>query len=362
MKVLHIVEQVYRAGIEMLELDLCRNAKDNDLELVFVTFGKGDLFEEFKNSGVEFYHFQRKAPIDFSIIFKLRKLIKKEKIRVVHVHHDVTLVHVIIATIFLSTKVVQSIHGFTDKRSPLGKSQIVSNIILKTASYFLPITFTVSEYLKQELIKSGYYKKRLRILYNGIDFSKIKTNNFKKQENDFISFGMVGNFNHVRNHSVLLEAFAKLVKINSNIELKLAGKQGLLEKMKNYALSLGIADKVKFCGSISDVSNFLSNIDIYVYSSRSDTFGISVIEAMYFGIPVIVSDNGPFIEITENGKYAYLFKANDPDSLFNLMITVLDNYLHNNKNYNNIREGILNKFSIQVHIAKLKYYYNKLTE
>lgn len=362
MKVLHILDQVNRGGTETLVLDICRNAKINNLDLVFITCGKGDLFDEFKNSGVKFYYLPRKYPLDLNVIKELRKIIKEEEIKIIHTHVDVSLVHAILSSLGTKCKVVQTIHGFSDRKSPKGKFDLRCYLIHLIGSYILPVTFTVSDYLRNELIKQGFNKNRLKMLYNGIDFNKYQGCQAKKNRNEnLFVFGMVGNFNHVRNHRVLLEAFKKLIDEGYNVYLKLAGKGELLESMQKYALTLGIKDKVEFLGSVSDISKFLSEIDCFVYSSRSDTFGLAVVEALYAGLPVIVSNNGPFPEITNNGKYAILFEANNVNSLYIKMKEIIAN----NNEYDiikldKIREIINNSFSINNHIKQLKLEYSKI--
>jgi len=362
MKVLHILDHVNRGGLEILALDLCRNAKANNLDLVFITLGKGQLFEDFKESGADFFYFQRKAPIDFKVVLKLRKVIRENGINIIHAHQDVTIVHSILASAGLKIKVVQTIHGFNDKRSPVGKNLTVAHLIMKSASYFLPISFAVSQYLQQELMSTGYSKSKLKVLNNGIDFSRIHpfdNSNVPKDGNIF--FGMLGNFNMARNHKLLLYAFSKLANEYPRSRLKLAGTGDLFNESKEYAAKLGISEKVEFLGSISNVSKFFSSIDYYVHSSRADTFGIAVVEAMYSGLPVIVSDNGPFVEITDNGKLANLFIANNVESLYQkLKEATMDNNYSNQEDSNYIRDRVVKKFSIESHIHHLKCFYKEL--
>jgi len=54
MRVLHLLDSLNRGGTEVLELDVCRNARANGLDLIFAAMGGGDLEEEFRNSDVEF--------------------------------------------------------------------------------------------------------------------------------------------------------------------------------------------------------------------------------------------------------------------------------------------------------------------
>jgi len=363
MKVIHILDQVNRGGLETLELDVCRNARENNLDLIFITLGKGDLFDEFKNSGVEFYYFQRKYPVDFKIIKELRRVIKQNNVKIIHAHQDVTLVHAILSSLGTSAKVVQTIHGFSDKRSSKGAFDFKSYLVHLVGSYLVPATFAVTNYVRNELVKQGYNKRKLKVLYNGIDFGKFHKIQLNGNRDHWpFVFGMVGNFNHIRNHKVLLEAFAKLVAEGNGVYLKLAGKGELLEPMKEYASHLGISDRVEFMGSVSNLQEFFNDIDCFVYSSRSDTFGIAVVEAIYSGLPVVVSDNGPFREITLDGDLARLFKANDADSMYMCLKNIMEDRTIHVREDSDIKSKTRKLYSIERHINNLLEAYDSLLQ
>ena len=127
----------------------------------------------------------------------------------------------------------------------------------------------------------------------------------------------------------------------------LAGSGELLEYNKIKAGELAKNNKIIFTGQCSSVPSFLNNLDCFVYSSRQESFGIAVLEAMYVGVPVIVSNNGPFIEITNNGKYATLFECENSVDLENK----IENYLIDNTgNYMLVPKAqkyVIENFSIE---------------
>src|ERR1035437_6986241 len=71
------------------------------------------MFDDFVQAKIDIRLFKRKLPIDFSVIFKLRKLLISEKIDIIHTHSDVVAVHAYLASVFLNTKIVLSFHGNT---------------------------------------------------------------------------------------------------------------------------------------------------------------------------------------------------------------------------------------------------------
>src|SRR6266498_2723090 len=98
MKVMHILDSLNRGGAEMLTLDLCRNARANNLDLTFVATGGGDLEADFRNSGVSFQRLERRLPVDLKLARRIGRIVKDREIDVVHTHQAVESLHAYLAT------------------------------------------------------------------------------------------------------------------------------------------------------------------------------------------------------------------------------------------------------------------------
>ena len=90
---------------------------------------------------------------------------------------------------------------------------------------------------------------------------------------------------------------------------------GLLEGCRDICRQHNIQDRVHFLGKRSDISNILHSLDVYVHSSVNESQGIAVVEAMLAGSPVIVSDIGALLEVTNNGDCALVFRTGDAEHL-----------------------------------------------
>ena len=96
---------------------------------------------------------------------------------------------------------------------------------------------------------------------------------------------MAARFAPQKDHKTLIRAVALLSK---QYKLILCGDGVLLGEMKKFSLELGLDDtRVKFLGSRSDVLNIIKMSDINVLSSHYEGFGLSIVEAMALGKPVI---------------------------------------------------------------------------
>lgn len=148
--------------------------------------------------------------------------------------------------------------------------------------------------------KSIKHKKNI-IINNSIDYDKFT---FSQPKRDFIRkklsiskntivMGHVGRFSKEKNHSMLIDIFNSYHKKNANSILLLVGdgslKSQIIEKIKKD----GLDDVVIFVGRVKDVENYYSAMDIFVFPSIFEGFGLSAIEAQVNGLLCVVSNNVP---------------------------------------------------------------------
>ena len=168
MKVLHLLDSINRGGAEILALDVCRNARKNGIDLTFVTMKGGALEDEFRSTDIDFYRLNRLLPVDFKVILKLRKIIKKHKIEVVHGHQPVDGLHLYLATIGLPVKRILSFHVF-----------IADSKNYRSAQVLIPqmnANIVVSRALQNWLAEKDKLdtEKNFQVLYNGVDEKRLQ--------------------------------------------------------------------------------------------------------------------------------------------------------------------------------------------
>src|SRR5690606_16308379 len=114
---------------------------------------------------------------------------------------------------------------------------------------------------------------------------------------------------------VLLQAFSRLQQLlpKNALKLTVAGDGSLLPQMKKLAGELGISKNVSFPGWINSdqVPEILKTVDICVYLSQHESFGVSLIEAMASGIPLVVTKTVGFMEVAESTEFAQFVDVND---------------------------------------------------
>lgn len=146
--------------------------------------------------------------------------------------------------------------------------------------------------------KFGISKKKIKVIYNGVDISIDCNNeplkNNKKNKNYFY-VGFIGRLDTPKGAHVLIDAIAKLK--NKNIRLIIAGDGPLKLVLMNRAQELS---NVSFIGRISDTRQFFNTIDLLVVPSIREPFGNVCIEAGLYKVPVLASYVDGIPEIIEN--------------------------------------------------------------
>ena len=128
------------------------------------------------------------------------------------------------------------------------------------------------------------------VVHNVVDFSKYPGTLLRPVGN--LSIGFLGGLNTpVKGLDMLLKASALL---NGDFTLHIGGAGSLIDEYRTTAEQLNIAHKCKFYGSIphENVIDFMRNLHFFVSASRSETFGIAIVEALACGLPVVATDSG----------------------------------------------------------------------
>ena len=363
MKVLFANDALNRGGAETLIYDTFKYAQNHpDLGLesldLLIKDASGGYAPELMSAYPNVFVIRRKNLLDLGFVMRIRRLLKEKKYDIVHSHSTTLGIYLWLAKLGLPVKLVQTIHGFWDRRCPEGRLKLKVYLTTVVMSYLADATLCVSEYLKVEAMKSSLRKTRLFVVYNGVSFDKFRQAPTRYTPNlSTPTFGMVGSFSKVRDHECLIRAFEMILPSYPQARLKLAGDGALRSGLEELVRKLKIDSSVEFLGTVSDVAGFLESIDCFVYSSNSDTFGIAVVEAMGAGVPVIVSDNGPFPELTMNGRYARLFRAHDQSDLAEQMREFLLNREAHRVQAVQTKEYAREKFSTQGHLKALSALY-----
>jgi glycosyltransferase involved in cell wall biosynthesis len=374
MRVLHLLDSLGRGGAETLCLDVCRRARANGLDLTFAATGGGELEDDFRRSGADFVRLSRTLPLDLKLAGQLRHLILEREIEVVHCHQAVEALHAYLATRGSSSsgdgrrvKRVLSFHLCT--------ADTKNRLALKFLAPRMDANVAVSRELLSCLEREGKFStgKNFHVVYNGVDAARLGATNggdlraeLRLTESELL-FGMVGNFyadgrkDQLTVCRALPEVFARV----AGAHFAFAGGQSegasqIYAECVNFCRERGIAGRVHFLGKRADIANVLRALDLFVFSSRKDSFGVAVVEAMLAGVPCVVSDIGALLEVTNDGEYAAVFRTGDANDLARRLVELIEDRARRERLGEAARHWAASEFGIETHIANLLKLYKSL--
>lgn len=223
-------------------------------------------------------------------LFKIRKLIKRLKPDIIHTHQFASDFYGTIGSLGLRIPVVSHLHN--------PQMESFSRRLMKfiLSIFFIKAFIAVIEE-KADLLRKWFPSAKVFVLHNAINPSKLlktKTrrdilDELKIADGSFI-IGSVGRFSIEKGYDLLIEAFSLVIKNKNNVVLLLVGDGPEMKKLRGLSKTLGIEDKVIFTGFTKNIANVSSIFNVFVISSRIDSFPIVSIEAMYLEIPVIITD------------------------------------------------------------------------
>lgn len=364
-KVAFFIGSLNRGGTETLVLDSFRRSAEAPYESMLIYRNEGELSDAYRATGVPLFQIIPRG-LKIGYVTKIRKLLKEEKVDVLHTQTLLNALLGVFCVCFSHVKLVASFHGFRYSFTERIKTHIV--MWCANASVF------VSKYVKDWYIKHTIFtpQKRCHLVYNGIDFSKFDQSyvapDFLAKKcphpSNCLNLVMVGNFVKGRSQLFLCEVVNALTERGIEgfrlffIGKRVASAPERYDNCVNYCRDHGLLDKsVFFLGGRNDVPAILQHADAFIYSSEHDTFGIAVVEAMAAGLPVIVNDWDVMREITEDGALATLYRTGDIADCAEKIEQLFSGIEERKRIAKDSSVQVRERFSIEAHIQNLNKVY-----
>jgi len=149
----------------------------------------------------------------------------------------------------------------------------------------------------------------------------------RESPKDYFQFVNVAILDERKNQQLLIRSFAKNYRGNSNYRLVIAGDGRLYDELNSLTAELQVQDQVRITGFLdrAELVELLDKSHCFVLSSKSETFGVVVIEAMARGIPAITSNIDGTKEIIEKSN-GILFEEGSEEDLSRALNEMVKNY------------------------------------
>lgn len=211
------------------------------------------------------------------------------------------------------------------------KKNIVCKLVTKFVLFRARKIFVTSSVLKKEIAQ--YTGKEVTLIPFGINLNKFY--HIESSKKDYFTFGCIKYLEKIYNIDKVIIAFNWLVKKyqRAHLQLIIVGDGSERERLEQLVSFYGLTEHVKFTGEVphSKVPFYLNKLDVLVNVSETESFGVSVAEALACRVPVIVSNIEGFKDIIPDKTHGLITRSTQPeDILFCMEDYLLDAELRNN--------------------------------
>ena len=317
MRIVHFVDRLTFGGLQTVVMDLCEAQRKNGdfVEIAVRNEGTNNpgAVGRMAAVGVEiakpFRGLQRhRLMVPHTLIPALAQYIKERAFDIVHSHNPFSLHFVPPASRLARVPTVNTMHA---------TAMIPRMAKWEKAVYFgsaLLTNRTVSVHRESEATLRGYFPllpaAKLSVVENGIALGRYFAVP-KRPPRASITFGAVGRMTNVKNHRLLIDAFAAARAKHPHIRLRILGGGPLEGELRQRAQDLGVAGDVELCAFREDPSGFLAELDVFCLSSDSEGLPMSLLEALAAGLPVVATKVGGIPDVVAKTESGWLSPPGD---------------------------------------------------
>ena len=322
------------SGVVATELGLALARKGHQVHFITYSYPvRLDFLEmniHFHEVHVEEYPLFHYQPYELALSSKMAYVVKTYHIDILHVHYAIPHAYAgymakqMLKREGIEVPMVTTLHG-TDitlvGNHPTYKEAVTFSINESD------IVTSVSESLKQDTLRLFRIDKDIKVIPNFTNIKKSKETSpckrtvMAKPEELIVTH--ISNFRKVKRIDDVVRIFygiqqklpAKLIMVGDGPEREIADQ---------LCKDLGIKSKVLFLGNTSDIDRILCFTDLFLLPSASESFGLSALEAMAAGVPVVSSNTGGLPEVNEEGVSGYLCPIGDVKAMAEKAIYILE--------------------------------------
>jgi glycosyltransferase involved in cell wall biosynthesis len=174
----------------------------------------------------------------------------------------------------------------------------------------------ISRKIAQLLAEAGVEQNRIRLIHSGIDVKKLQNGGRTAVSiTNSRVIGMAAVLEERKGHRYFLEAALSLKNQGFRLKYLIAGDGSLRADLHELTVRLGLQDDVEFLGFVTDISRFFAAIDIFVLPSLNEGLGLSVLEAMASGKPVVASRVGGVVDAVLDSVTGFLVSPGDVEAI-----------------------------------------------
>lgn len=327
MKIFEIIPQLSSGGAERFTIDLCNelSTKHEVTLVVLHSVEKFGFYADELASNVRLVSMDKRMGFDMSLLFRLWRLIKKEKPDVVHTHLNGIIYISLSAAINRRVVYCHTVHNTADKESNSFVCRVVRRLLFKTR---LSTPITISEESQRSFL--DYYGIDAPLIDNGrnvpadLALSASVVDEFKKYRRTDKTRVLVclARMYPVKRHTLLAKVTARLYAEGYDFTVLAIGSTSqidIVEEVKGLK-----SDNFYILGERKNPLEYLKAADAYALCSSYEGLPISLIEALGVGAVPVCTPVGGIVNLVHDGENGILAAGLEEDDYYNAMKRFLD--------------------------------------
>lgn len=366
MKILYSCLSKSWGGMEMFTLTAVKQLLKRNISVELLCAEESRIHIEANNLGLLVHPIKVSWLSILPNIVRLSSLIKRSKYQIIHTQASFDLWLIVPALKILQSNIpvllTKQIGSF------IVKKDVLHRWIYKRLTYALAISSSIQKNL---LDTCPLPENKVLLLHNGIDvhrfnpkiIDRMKVRKEFKIADEELLIGMVARFSPGKGHEEFLYAAKELNKKYSNLRFMVVGEPSrgeneYADSIKNLASKYQLNNLI-FTGFRSDTPEVLAAMDIFVFPSHAEAFGIALAEAMAMGKPSVCSNAEGILDLAVDGETSLLFENKNADDLVKKISALIESSELRNKFSAAARKRAVENFDLEKLTNKVITIYQK---
>ncbi len=306
-RVLHVVWSMAVGGAERVIALLATHADPVRFESLVACLNEpGTLAEELRQAGISVFAMHKRGPLDMRAFWRLRRLIRTQRVGVVHTHLWGANVWGRLAAWSCGVPVVTTEHNVDSWKSP--RRLALDRLLLPITGAFV----AVSDAVKVFYALHGIPQARIEVVRNGIEVEQFPASRRSLLFDELgwpehaPAFASIGRLAVVKDHAAFVDAMAEVLVRCPEARGLIVGEGPLRAQLQARIEARGLVGRVVLTGVRQDVPEILRGCRALVLPSTREGLPMVVLEAMASGVPVIATAVGGLSEVIEDGRTGWL--------------------------------------------------------
>jgi glycosyltransferase involved in cell wall biosynthesis len=336
-RILYIIHDGNIAGGQTVCFNILKAARNSGYQVLVLSQTKGPMLKLMQDNGIKVYVVPLKRSFYFHKIPKLIKILKQEKIDLIHTHNSLSASILIRLTALLSkVPVIAHLHiknHFSRNIISHIFSRTLDNLTAKTCKYII----AVSQATRSNLIRQGYPEQKIKVIHNAVETDEIILRFNRKALLNKLGinpkakvFVHIGRLCPNKGQIDLLEALRLITRGRNNIYCLFAGEDTAYggrfrEKLEKIIKCHNLKENIKILGLRQDIDALINISNAVILPSYCEGLPLVALQAMKYRRPFVGYATDGIPEAVRDGKNGYLVKKGDIQGLAKALIAILEN-------------------------------------